>query len=76
MMNNNQQNSQNSGEERLSALMTNANAISVITQAVEGTLGPKGLDTMLIDQFGDVVITNDGVTILELMDVNHPAAGC
>ena len=73
-MNNNQQNSQNSGEERLSALMTNANAISVITQAVEGTLGPKGLDTMLIDQFGDVVITNDGVTILELMDVNHPAA--
>jgi chaperonin GroEL (HSP60 family) len=54
--------------------MTNANAIRAITQAVEGTLGPKGLDTMLVDQLGDVVITNDGVTILDLMDVNHPAA--
>jgi chaperonin GroEL (HSP60 family) len=61
-------------EERLTALMTNATAIKVIAQAVEGTLGPKGLDTMLVDQFGDVVITNDGVTILEMMDVNHPAA--
>ncbi len=54
--------------------MTNANAIKAIAQAVEGTIGPKGLDTMLVDQFGDVVITNDGVTILDLMDVNHPAA--
>jgi len=61
-------------DERLAALMTNANAIRIIAQAVEGTLGPKGLDTMLVDQFGDVVITNDGVTILDLMDVNHPAA--
>jgi chaperonin GroEL (HSP60 family) len=70
-----QQVTQNSEvEERLAALMTNANAIRAITQAVEGTLGPKGLDTMLVDQLGDVVITNDGVTILDLMDVNHPAA--
>lgn len=61
-------------DEKLSALMTNANAIQAIAQAVEGTLGPKGLDTMLVDQYGDVVITNDGVTILDLMDVNHPAA--
>lgn len=61
-------------DERLAALMTNANAIKVIAQAVEGTIGPKGLDTMLVDQIGDVVITNDGVTILEMMDVNHPAA--
>lgn len=74
-MNVKQQKSHNAGEEEpLSALMTNANAVSVIAQAVEGTIGPKGLDTMLVDQFGDVVITNDGVTILELMDVNHPAA--
>lgn len=74
-MNGKQQNRQNSGEEEsLSALLTNAKAIMVIAQAVEGTLGPKGLDTMLVDQFGEVVITNDGVTILELMDVNHPAA--
>ncbi|MGI6588797.1 MAG: TCP-1/cpn60 chaperonin family protein [Peptococcia bacterium] len=74
-MNVKQHNRQSSGDEEcLSALLTNAKAIMVIAQAVEGTLGPKGLDTMLLDQLGDVIITNDGVTILELMDVNHPAA--
>jgi len=67
-------NSGSTEEEALSALQTNAKAVMVIAQAVEGTLGPKGLDTMLVDQFGEVVITNDGVTILELMDVDHPAA--
>lgn len=61
-------------DEKLAALMTNAAAISAIAQAVEGTMGPKGLDTMLVDSFGEVVITNAGVTILEKMDVNHPAA--
>jgi len=60
--------------ERLGALMTNANAVRAITASVEGTLGPKGLDTMLVDRFGDVVITNDGVTILTRMEANHPAA--
>lgn len=43
-------------------------------QAVEGTIGPKGLDTMLLDQFGSVTITNDGMTILEMMEVKHPVA--
>lgn len=61
-------------DERLSALSTNTNAVRAIASAVEGTLGPKGLDTMLVDKFGGVVITNDGVTILNLMEVNHPAA--
>lgn len=61
-------------DERLAALMTNANAIRAIASAVEGTLGPKGLDTMLVDKFGEVVITNDGVTILTMMEANHPAA--
>lgn len=60
--------------ERLAALVTNANAIRAITAAVEGTLGPKGLDTMLVDRFGEVIITNDGVTILTEMEANHPAA--
>ncbi|MEW5762114.1 MAG: TCP-1/cpn60 chaperonin family protein [Bacillota bacterium] len=60
--------------ERLGALMNNAAAIRAIAAAVEGTLGPKGLDTMLVDRFGDVVITNDGVTILTRMEANHPAA--
>ncbi|GAW93453.1 TCP-1/cpn60 chaperonin family protein [Calderihabitans maritimus] len=61
-------------DERLAALMTNANAVRAVASAVEGTIGPKGLDTMLVDKFGEVVITNDGVTILDLMEVNHPAA--
>ncbi|MDA8212682.1 MAG: TCP-1/cpn60 chaperonin family protein [Clostridia bacterium] len=61
-------------DEKLAALMTNANAIRAIASAVEGTLGPKGLDTMLVDKFGEVVITNDGVTILTMMEANHPAA--
>jgi chaperonin GroEL (HSP60 family) len=61
-------------EERLAALTTNAQAIRAIASAVKGTIGPKGLDTMLIDKYGEVVITNDGVTILDLMEVNHPAA--
>ena len=61
-------------DESLAALNTNATAIRAIAAAVEGTIGPKGLDTMLVDKFGEVVITNDGVTILNLMEVNHPAA--
>ena len=60
--------------ERLGTLVTNANAVRAIASAVEGTLGPKGLDTMLVDKFGGVVITNDGVTILAQMEANHPAA--
>lgn len=60
--------------ERMAALVSNANAVRAIASAVEGTLGPKGLDTMLVDKFGEVVITNDGVTILTMMEANHPAA--
>ncbi|HHY95146.1 MAG TPA: chaperonin [Firmicutes bacterium] len=61
-------------DEKLAALLTNANAVRAIASAVEGTIGPKGLNTLLVDRFGDVTITNDGVTILTKMDVNHPAA--
>lgn len=61
-------------DERLAALLTNASAVRAIASAVEGTIGPKGLDSMLVDRFGEVVITNDGITILTKMDVNHPAA--
>ncbi len=61
-------------DEKLAALLTNANAVRVIASAVEGTIGPKGLDTLLVDRFGEVVITNDGMTILTKMDANHPAA--
>lgn len=62
------------GEEKWAALFTNAHAVRVVAAAVESTLGPKGLDTMLVDSNGEVVVTNDGVTILRLMEANHPAA--
>lgn len=64
----------NEAEGSSTALEMNVNAIKAVAGAVQGTIGPKGLDTMLVDQFGDVVITNDGLTILNLMEVNHPAA--
>jgi chaperonin GroEL (HSP60 family) len=61
-------------DERLAALYSNATAVRAISSAVEGTIGPKGLDTMLVDGQGNVIITNDGVTILDKMEVSHPAA--
>ncbi len=61
-------------DDKLQALLGNANAARLISQAIEGTIGPKGLDIMMIDSQGEVVISNDGVTILKLMAVNHPAA--
>ncbi|MEW9667341.1 TCP-1/cpn60 chaperonin family protein [Ammoniphilus sp. 3BR4] len=73
-MNRSGESGQKAGEERLSTLMNNVNAIRAVSSAVEGTLGPKGLDTMLVDEDGEVIVTNDGVTILEKMEVKHPAA--
>ena len=74
-MNVNQYNKPSSGEEEaLSALQTNAKSRYGYCSGSGRYIRSKGLDTMLVDQFGQVVITNDGVTILELMDVNHPAA--
>ncbi len=52
----------------------NINAAKAVANAVRTTLGPKGMDKMLVDTIGDVVITNDGVTILKEMDIEHPAA--
>ncbi|NYT12076.1 MAG: thermosome subunit [Methanomassiliicoccales archaeon] len=52
----------------------NINAAMQIANMVKSSLGPRGMDKMLVDSVGDVVITNDGVTILKKMDVNHPAA--
>ncbi|MEM2933808.1 MAG: thermosome subunit alpha [Halobacteria archaeon] len=49
-------------------------AARAVAAAVRTTLGPKGMDKMLVDSLGDVVITNDGVTILKEMDIEHPAA--
>jgi thermosome len=46
----------------------------VLAETIRTTLGPKGMDKMLVDSLGDVVLTNDGVTILQEMDIAHPAA--
>jgi len=56
------------------AMENNIAAAKVIAEAVRTSLGPRGMDKMLVDQFGDVVITNDGATILKEIDVQHPAA--
>lgn len=66
--------SPSSETSRLSALDGNAAAIAAVAAAVAGTLGPRGLNSMLVDRHGDVTITNDGSTILEKIEVNHPAA--
>ncbi len=56
------------------AQKSNIMAAKAVAAAVRTTLGPKGMDKMLVDTMGDVVITNDGVTILKEMDIEHPAA--
>jgi chaperonin GroEL (HSP60 family) len=57
-----------------SAQRNNIAAAKAVADAVRTTLGPKGMDKMLVDSLGDIVITNDGVTILEEMQIEHPAA--
>ena len=61
-------------ESGKNAMQNNINAAKAISDAVKTTLGPRGMDKMLVDSLGDIVITNDGVTILKEMDIDHPAA--
>lgn len=56
------------------ALHTNIMAAKIVAETVKSCLGPKGMDKMLVDSFGDVTITSDGRTILDEMDIQHPAA--
>ncbi len=56
------------------AQRTNIMAAKLVADTVRTTLGPKGMDKMIVDSLGDVTITNDGVTILEEMQIEHPAA--
>ncbi len=60
---------QGKSAQRLNILATRA-----VAETVRTTLGPKGMDKMLVDSFGDVVVTNDGVTILKEMNIEHPTA--
>jgi thermosome len=53
---------------------SNIMAARIVAEVVKSSLGPKGMDKMLVDSFGDVTITNDGATMLKEMDVQHPAA--
>jgi thermosome len=53
---------------------SNIRAGKAVANAVRTTLGPRGMDKMLVDSSGEVVITNDGATILQKMDIDHPAA--
>ncbi|MHA1237500.1 MAG: thermosome subunit alpha [Candidatus Hodarchaeales archaeon] len=54
------------------AVSSNIAAARIISEAIRSALGPKGMDKMLLDNFGDVVITNDGATILKEIDIAHP----
>jgi thermosome len=56
------------------AQRNNMMAARVVAEAVRSTLGPRGMDKMLIDSLGDITITNDGAAILDEIDVEHPAA--
>jgi len=61
-------------EKGKGARSNNITAAVAIADAVKSTLGPKGMDKMLVDSMGDVIISNDGATLLKEMDIEHPAA--
>ena len=54
--------------------MANVMAVKALANIVKTSLGPQGLDKMMVDEIGDVTVTNDGATILKQMEVEHPAA--
>lgn len=56
------------------ALSSNIMAVKAVANTVRTTLGPKGMDKMLVNGLGDITITNDGATVLSEMDIEHPAA--
>jgi len=56
------------------ARRSNMMAAQIIAEVLKTTLGPRGMDKMLIDSLGDITITSDGATVLEEIDVQHPAA--
>jgi thermosome len=56
------------------AQRNNIMAAKLVAETVRTTLGPKGMDKMLVDALGDIIVTNDGVTILQEMNIEHPAA--
>ena len=55
-------------------VVSNINACSAIVDAIRTTLGPRGMDKLIVDARGKATISNDGATIMKLLDVVHPAA--
>ena len=55
-------------------VISNINACQLVVDAVRTTLGPRGMDKLIVDQNGKSTISNDGATILKLLDIIHPAA--
>ena len=56
------------------AQKNNIMAATIVAETIKSTLGPKGMDKMLVDSLGDILISNDGATVLDEIDVQHPAA--
>ena len=56
------------------AQRSNMTAARIVAEVVKSTLGPRGMDKMLVDSLGDVTVTNDGATVLDEIDVQNPAA--
>ncbi|MBT3408552.1 thermosome subunit [Candidatus Woesearchaeota archaeon] len=61
-------------KEGRDAQRNNILAAKLVAQTIKSTLGPKGMDKMLVDSLGDIIVTNDGVTILREMQIEHPTA--
>lgn len=57
-----------------SQLLSNITACNAVVDAVRTTLGPRGMDKLIVDQGGKATISNDGATIMKLLDIVHPAA--
>ena len=55
-------------------LVSNINACEVVAEAIRTTLGPRGMDKLIVDKNGKSTISNDGATIVSLLDIVHPAA--
>lgn len=55
-------------------LVSNINACQAVVEAVRTTLGPRGMDKLVVDKNGKATISNDGATIMKLLDIVHPAA--
>lgn len=67
-------NSQTTRTTGRDAIINNIDSIYALNEIIKSTLGPLGMDKMLIDSVGETIITNDGVQILKSMDIDHPAA--